>query len=248
VSPGFAQWKLSFELSPIVLVGGIAAAMPGGMLPIVSLTQAGSFAAGITGGATLPSLDSYFAHFVPMPGASLLEQDIGEYAFANQTVAANAVIQKPLRVSMLMICPAQQSYTVKLGIITALRAALYQHNNTGGVYTVATPWYVYTNCVMKPGMRGVPELDSKQDTPTYQLDFEQPLLTLQAAQQAQNSLMAKISGGSQIAGQPGLSGGQPTVGSPSSQATPPSVPAATGLAGAGAIGPNSLAPGVVAAP
>ena len=62
---------------------------------------------------------------------------------------------------------------------------------TGGTYTIATPVYFYTNTVMT-GMRDTSNNASAQAQNTYQLDFEQPLLTLQDAQAAQNNLMAQL--------------------------------------------------------
>ena len=50
---GFTRemYKLGFEISPVILCGGIAQAIPGGMLPIVALTQSASFVTGLLGGA-----------------------------------------------------------------------------------------------------------------------------------------------------------------------------------------------------
>jgi len=36
---GQAQYKLNFEISPIILTGGIASNFIGGMLPLLALTQ-----------------------------------------------------------------------------------------------------------------------------------------------------------------------------------------------------------------
>lgn len=236
ISPGLAAYKLSFQLSPIVLTGGIAGFIPGGMLPIISLTEALNFTDGLLSGSNsaLDDLDGFFATFHPMPGSTIIDQQIGQYPFANQAVAANAVIRQPLAISMRMICPARNEagYAIKLATMLALQATLAQHNAQGGTYIVATPSYFYIDCVMT-GMRDVSTAESKQAQNTWQLDFVKPLLTLADAQQAQNNLMSQISAGTPISGQPSWSGLAPTVGNPASLATPSIAPAASNPAGTG---------------
>jgi len=237
VSAGYAAFKLSFQLSPIVLTGGIAAAIPGGMIPIISLTQAIDFFGGLLSGSDI-DLDDFFANFVPLPGSSLIDQQLGKYPFANQAVAANAVIRQPLVISMRMICPArdESGYALKLATMTALQATLAQHNGSGGTYTIATPSYFYTNCVMI-GMRDTSNSASMQAQNTYQLDFEQPLLTLQDALAAQNSLLSQITAGTSVGATPAWSGLSPTVGNPSSLGAVGTIPAASNPAGTQAASP-----------
>ncbi len=240
ISPGLAAYRLSFELSPIILTGGIATFIPGGALPIISITEALNFVEGLLGGADFSNLDNFFAHFHPLPGSTIIEQKLGEYPFANQTVAANAAIRDPLVVSMRMICPAREDagYALKLATMTALQATLEQHNASGGTYTVATPSFFYTNCVL---LRMVDTSDarSKQAQNTWQLDFRRPLLTLQDAQQAQNNLMSKITAGTPLGSNPTWSGLSPTVGNPASLGTIGSVPAATNPVGVSTTAPFS---------
>jgi hypothetical protein len=234
LSAGEVQFKLSYQLSPIILTGGIAAAIPGGMLPIILLTQGLSFVDGLLSGGADLDLDEYFAHFEPLPGSTLINQSIGKYPFANQQVAANAVIRQPLRVSMRMICPARgaSGYALKLATMTTLQAVIAQHNNSGGTYTIATPSFFYTNMVMSdPGMTDTSAGNSQQRQNTYQLDFEQPLLTLQDAIQAQNNLMSQISAGMPVGASPSWSGTSPTVGNPASLGAIGFIPGATGPAG-----------------
>ena len=245
ISAGLAAFKLSFELSPVILTGGIASAIPGGMLPIISITQAADFVTGILSGGDDIDLDSFFAHFLPVAGSSLIAQRIGKYPFANQVVAANAVIIDPLRISMRMICPAAgpAGYALKLATMKALVAVLKLHNASGGTYTVATPSYFYTNCVML-NMIDTPNAASAQAQNTYQLDFEQPLLTLQDAQAAQNNMMSQISAGTPITGAPSWSGLSPTVGTPPSLGAIGTIPAVSGLSGAQPAAPTiSVSPG-----
>ncbi len=239
ISAGMAAFRLSFQLSPIIFTGGIAAAMPGGMIPIVLITQSLSFAQGILSGAEDIDLDNFFANFTPLPGSTLIDQQIGKYPFANQQIAANAVIRQPLVISMRMICPArgEAGYAVKLATMIALQAAFQLHNASGGTYTIATPSFFYTNCVML-GVRDTSNNASEQVQNTYQIDFEQPLLTLQDAQNAQNNLMSQLTNGTPFSGPPAWSGLPPTVGNPASLAAIPTVPASTGLGGSQVSGFN----------
>lgn len=240
-------WKLTYEISPIILTGGIAQNIPGGMLPLVSITQAAGFVTGLLSGSNIANLDQYFAHFQVLPGGSLISQDVGHYPFANQATAANAVITKPLRISMRMICPAQTAggagYISKLVTISALQAVLAQHNSSGGTYTVATPFYFYTNCLLLD-LHDVTPGNEKQPQRDFQWDFEQPLLTQQQATQAMNSLMGQIGGGLPTTG--AWSGLAPTVNAPPSLAAVSTVPAASNTGGAGVAGfgggPSQLPP------
>lgn len=230
-SVGYDAYKLSFELSPIMLVDGIATNIYGGMLPIVALTEAVNFIAGLLNGPENLSLDNFFAHFEPMPGATLIEQQIAEYPFANQAVAGNATIQQPLHLAMKMTCPATGllGYPAKLVTMTALRASLNQHNQLGGTYTIVTPSYLYTNGIML-GMRDIGG-QGKQVQEQWQMDFRFPLLTVSEAQSIQNSLMSKLTGGTQTDAQPAWSGSSPTVGAQNSLAGLSAIPAMSGITG-----------------
>jgi hypothetical protein len=236
-----ATWRLSFQLSPIILTNGIAAQIPGGMLPIIALTEALNFVDGLLSGPSEINLDSFFATFQSLPGASLIEQEIGEYTFANQAVAANATIADPLNVSMVMICPVKNTagYPLKLATMMALQAALTQHNGSGGTYTIATPSAFYTNCIML-AMRDVTSGESNQPQTMWQMDFRRPLLTQDQLSGAQGNLMSQLSGGGRVPanadGSISWSGLAPTLGNPPSLATPGLLPSATGSAAAGVAG------------
>jgi hypothetical protein len=236
-TPGQASYKLTYVLSPIILTGGVAQNIPGGMLPIISITQAQDFNTGLLSGANV-DLDDYFAEFMPIPGGSIIDNSVGVYPFANQAVAANAIIANPLQVSMLMLCPIRypaSSYSSKQATMQALQSVLDQHNKSGGTYTIVTLSYTYTDCLMT-GMRDVSSPESKQSQNAWRMDFVRPLLTLEQAQQAQNSLMSQITNGTPINGQPAYSGLSPTVGNPSSLAASSVVPAASNTGGAGVSG------------
>jgi hypothetical protein len=196
MSIGRSLFEVGFQLSPIILTNGIAANIPGGMLPIIAITQAANFTLGLLNGTSPIDQNQFFANFRPLPGSTLINNEIGDYPFANQATAANAIITKPLSLSMIMDCPANQpgAYTAKLATFSALKAALDTHNNLGGTYTVATPAYIYTNMILLQ-LRDVSRTDTKQVQNAYQFDFIKPLLTEEQATTALGSLMQKISGG-----------------------------------------------------
>lgn len=189
-------FRLGYEISPIILTGGAAGSIPGGMLPIVAITEALNIVDGLLNGTVESSLDNFFAHFKPLPGSTLINNQIGQYPFANQAIAANAIITQPLTVSMLMLCPVRQAggYTTKLATIMALQATLAAHINQGGLFTVVTPGYVYTNLILA-SLRDVSDSGDKQAATAYQWDFEQPLITIDQAQSVQNSFLSKMTAG-----------------------------------------------------
>jgi hypothetical protein len=229
MTPGSAQWTMSFEISPIVFCNGIAAGLPGGVMPIISITESDNFAGGIASSGGPLNVADYFAHFVPLPGSTLGDNQIGNYPFANQAVAGNAIIRQPRVISALMICPARDGYADAQARMMALIAAFDQHDALGGTYTYVTPKYPYLNLVHLRTV-DVSTSQTKQAQNSYQIDFYQPLLTLEAAQAAQSSLMSKLSSGAPIQGQPSYSGAAASVGQPSSLAGA-SIPAGAGSAG-----------------
>lgn len=200
-------YDVAFQVSPIILTGGIVANTQGSALPIIALVgQAASFAAG----ALLDgfSMDDFYARFVPLPGSTVISNAIGTYPFANQQVAANAIINQPLNISLQMIVPVKQTggYMTKLAVFTALQQSLSSHNAAGGTYSIATPSYVYTNCIMT-AMTDITSGETRQQQILWQLDFVQPLITQQQATAAQNGLMSKLTGGQQAGGSwSGISG------------------------------------------
>jgi len=209
-----STYDLAFQVSPIILVDGIASGTTGGMLPIIALVgQAASLVQGIATTRSL-STDDFFARYLPLPGSTLISNTIGTYPFANQQVAANAIIQQPLNISLNMIAPVKDTagYLTKLAIFTSLQNSLNQHNNAGGSYHIATPAFLYTNCLMT-AMTDITSGTTKQKQVEYQLDFVKPLVTQQQAALAYNSLMSKISGGSQVTSS-GWSSASALAGSP----------------------------------
>jgi len=199
-----AQYDLAFQVSPIILVGGIASSAQGGALPIVFLY--GQLAL-LNGGTTDPN--AFFARYVPLPGSTLINNQVGMYPFANQAVAANAIIVQPLTLSMLMIAPVNQpgGYLSKLSTFTSLQNSLANHIVAAGTFSIATPAFIYTNLLLT-GMTDVTHSENQQQQIEWQLDFIQPLLTLQGAAAAQNNLMSKISSGASFTGAPAWSGNQ----------------------------------------
>lgn len=237
ISPAYIAFKMAMEISPIILTGGIAKAT-GGALPILALTEnAFSLLSGALSGGSNPlsaivqsvsnstnplasleaQLDSFFAHYTPLPGASLINNQVATYPFANQQVAANAIIAQPLNVSMRMLCPVRNlaGYPIKFAVMTGLQKSLTQHVSMGGLFSVVTPSYIYINCILT-GLRDVSAGGSNQGQFVWQWDFTQPLVTQQAATQALNSLTQTLTNGTQPSGgtpslSTGLAVGNPTT-------------------------------------
>jgi len=193
-----AAYELAYQISPILLQGGI---FPSGLpVPIVALYGQQSLTLSVLDSIIQPSSASeYFATYLPLPGSTLISNQIGMYPFANRQVAANAVIQQPLTLSMLMIAPVNQpgGYLTKLALFTALQSSLAQHIAAGGTFTVNTPAFMYTNLLMT-NMSDVTSGQGAQRQIEWQLDFIQPLLTQAAAAAAQSSLISAITSGSQV--------------------------------------------------
>jgi hypothetical protein len=207
---GYNAWKLAFELSPIIFKGGIFKNFPFQMMPIIALTEAVNFATGLLTAPEGISLDNCFCHYTPMPGATMIDQDIAHYPFANQVTAANSALTKPLSITYQMICPARGALGMftKLPVMMLLQTAFEQHNRQGGLYHCLTPSFLYANCVMR-SMRDTSSSGTKQVQTSWALDFEKPLITLDDAQgitSQLNDILDAANGGKQVIGQPPLSG------------------------------------------
>lgn len=216
MSATYSAFKLSFVDSPIYLTGGLAGNNPGIVLPLLALTESLNLVNGVLTGDNI-GLDSFFGAFRIPAGGTLIKFQYAHYPFANQSVAANAAIQQPLNISLIMSCPVRETggYFTKIAIMNALQAMLSAHVAQGGTFIVLTPAYFYTNCLLLQVTDVTPNGEEKQAQAEFQFDFEAPLLTLPQAQQAQNSLMSKFTSGTQISGTPGW-GASSTIGTPAS--------------------------------
>jgi hypothetical protein len=196
-APAFASaYDLAFQISPIILNGGIVANTLGGMMPIIGLTgQLAALGQGILSGNNEP-----FARFVPAPGSTLISNAVATYPFATQYVAGNAVIKQPKAVSLIMYAPVQDTggYLTKLAIFEALRSSIEAHVAAGGTFHVATPAHIFLDCLLLDITDVTNGELGRQQMVQFQWNFSQPLVTLSQAQQAQNSLMSKLTGGQQI--------------------------------------------------
>lgn len=245
INPGILAFKLQFQINPIFLTGGLAGSVPGGMLPVTAYTQGVSFSSLTVGGEDI-NLDNAFASFVPVAGSTLISNQIGTYPFANQATAANAVITTPLAISLVMLCPARNpgDYSAKMAVISALKATLDQHIMAGGTFAVATPAFLYTDCLLV-GLRDTSGGESNQPQFRWQWDFQKPLISLQEAQQKQNNLMSKLGPfGTKVtpdaSGQITWSNPQVAVGNPGSGVAPSVIPSTTAnpALGYGEVGPD----------
>jgi len=189
-------FKLAFEVSPILLVDGIASDIPGGVMPIAVLTEGLSIVNGLLHGEIRTRS---MAAFTPMAGTTLIQQEISNLNFYNQVTAANATIRKPNRVVLQMIRPASTEdggYATKGMTFTALKMALDMHNQYGGCYTVMTPSFIYTRCLMRSFVdtSGFSE-QNKQVQHTWQIEFEQPLSSVEQTVTTLASVLDKFDKG-----------------------------------------------------
>lgn len=185
-------------------------------MPIIGLTgQIGAFLQGIASPQDVTS--AFYAKYVPIPGGTVINNAIATYPFANQQVAANAIIEQPKNISLRMIAPVRDTggYLTKTAIFTALQTALQNHNNAGGTYTIATPAFLYTDCVMTT-MTDITSGNTKQQQIEWQLDFIKPLISTSDANAAFSNQMAKLSGGNVLTSSSpsGIGGSNPIVGIP----------------------------------
>ena len=189
-------YKLAFEKSPIFLVDGIASFIPGEVLPLIAITQAIDFQLGVLNGKIDLNLDDFFATFYPLPGATLHNNQIGTYPFANQKTAANAIIAQPLNISMRMNCTPRLkgAMVTRTLTATALKVALDYHNFNGGSYTVLTPSFMYTGCIMT-GMKDITTGESKHQQTDWQMDFVQPLISISEASEKMGELFNRLDKG-----------------------------------------------------
>lgn len=239
-SLGRTVYRLAFEASPIILQGGIAGIV-GGYLPIIALTESINFATGLLSGASEDlTIDNMFAHFRPVAGSTLIANRIGKYTFANQTVAANAIIADPLRVSILMVCPAKGSggVAVKFATMVALQKTLQLHSSQGGTYIIMTPAGYWPNAVLL-SLVDASSGDAKMPQETWKWDFEQPLITLAQAAQVQNQLMSQITNGLPTDG--ATSGPGTIISDPASGGAAATQPASSSLLGTSTSTFNSAA-------
>lgn len=199
MSVGRISYQLAYQISPIILVDGIASLM-GGLMPIVLLTQMVNTAQGslniATGDATaadLLKLDNFYAHFKPMAGGTLHNNQIGQYPFANQKVAANAIIAQPLSIPMLMTCHPRIKGAAVNRLLSGvmIKEALDKHNFSGGTYHILTPQFMYRNCIMLD-MKDITPGNSEHPQVEWQMNFTQPLITQSEATGALNKLATQL--------------------------------------------------------
>jgi len=145
ISPGLAAFKISFQLSPVVFCNGIRLA---GM-PRRRATNYRHHAGGLALWKGLLSVprsrprDDFFCQFPSALRDRTRFKSVRPVPICQSGgPAANARISAAVHyLSCGMICPARDEagYALKLATMTALQAALAQHDSLGGTYTIATP-------------------------------------------------------------------------------------------------------------
>ena len=193
---GFTAYERQIALAPICLIGGIAENLPNKAMSILQLTEGDE-------NVVYPRNDSYFAHFKVVSGGTLQEWSPAEYPFASMVMAANAVIQQPLKVSLMMICPAKagtnddgyrNNLVDRATKISNLKFQLDNHIASGGTFGVNTPSYYYNNCLLT-SLVDMSVQSDKQVQYMWQWNFVQPLITQSQASQVYNDLYNKMAQG-----------------------------------------------------
>lgn len=207
-----SAYDLAFQISPIIMTGGTASGLLGSALPVLALL--GDLQSLLqTGNA------DEAPRYTVMTGGTLINNSVGMYPFANQQVAANAIIEQPLNISLHMKAPVNTpgGYLTKLPIFTALRTAFQLHNTSGGTYAIATPAYIYTNCLMT-SMTDITSSEKQQQI-EWQIDFVKPLITKSQAEQAYSAMAGKLANGQPVSGTPAWSGPSAAAGTQAPGAT-----------------------------
>lgn len=234
--------QLLYQVSPIILVDGIASNQTGSMQSLLMLL-APSIAFGQPTVST-NLLDNAFGAFNVLPGGTLNAQTVPKYPLADMTLAANAIVRDPIQVSLIWDIPMKgaNAWANRLSTIQNLKGILDQHNNAGGRYIILTPSYYYDNCILlslTDNSRGSSPIPQN----AWRFDFERPqVVTLQDAIGAQSILMRKITGGLKTPGAwsypaTGSIGGVPNL------LTGPNTPAPSAPAAAGLPSLQGTAPG-----
>ena len=79
-----------------------------------------------------------------------------------------------------------------------MRSSIEAQIAAGGTFHVATPAHIYLDCLLNSITDVTSGEMGKQQMVQFEWSFFQPLVSQQQAQAAQNSLMAKLTGGQQI--------------------------------------------------
>lgn len=222
-----SDYQNSFEINPIILVGGVTGA---GMVPLGTILNARMYPTGLLSSSVAAPATDFFGSFKILPGHTLMDNQVATYPFANQTTAANAVITQPLKLSLEMVAPADSVMTtsIKRATFGALKTLLDNHTAQGGWYNVSTPTYVYQGCLLTSIIDSSAEMDGSQVQTRWIWNFMQPLLTAEAAQAAQNQSMSKLSNQTINPGDPpGANSIQTSYNQPSANTIQNFVPSAT---------------------
>lgn len=71
------------------------------------------------------------------------------------------------------------------------------HANLGGTFIIATPALIYSGCILRT-VKDVTSSSEAIPQRSWSWDFEQPLVTETGAEQAVNSFLSKIDGGTKM--------------------------------------------------
>ena len=174
------DYHKTYEINPVILTGGIAT---GDGLKISDLLGW--------------SKNKPFAYFKVLDGTQQLSYSIAEHPVYNLETAATAVMRNPLTIQFLMVVIKSESHPLQLQHDKMVKFIdqLRLHAKKGGLFTLATPFYPYTNTIITEIMQANIE-DVKFGLQNgLHLTFRKPLVDLEDAANAYNEQMNRLDKG-----------------------------------------------------
>lgn len=170
-------------------------------------TLNGLISGAVRGNVNLPDLDNTWCHWQNSTKNTLINNSISQYPYANQTVAANALVTQSPSISMQMVCPPRGSGAMLAKILTiqSLISLLNKHCQLGGYFNIITPGQFYTKMLLTSVTDSSPDATS-QPASQYTFQFTRPLTQKNEAAQKMSTLMTKASDGMPSIGDVGSTG------------------------------------------
>jgi hypothetical protein len=198
-----SAYKVRYQIAPIILTGGIAQNVPGGMISMLAgsnpnlilptlysegaqrnlldaLNPSGQIIGTQGDPSTSPgfsNFDDAFGAFNVLAGGTLCVQTVPKYPLADMTLAANAIVREPLTLSLIWDTPMRgaNAWDTKLTVMQALKMMLDQHNNAGGLYAVMTPAFFYENLILT-ALTDNSRGGNSLPQNAWRFDFERPMV------------------------------------------------------------------------
>lgn len=208
------DYHKTYEINPIILTGGIATGdglKISDLLGYDTIKKSSEIARDADGNMFLDRFGSPvnkqtqtaatatkpFAYFKILDGTQQLSYSVAEHPVYNLETAATAVMRNPLTIQFLMIILASADYPKdkQHDRMTKFIDQLRLHTKKGGLFTLATPFYPYTNTIVTEIAQANIE-DVKYGLQNgLHLTFRKPLVDLEDAKNAYNEQMDRLDKG-----------------------------------------------------